>query len=117
MPIRRTYQFIITVPINTSVEAEQPITESDAMSGKITKIVYDIPSGVAGVAGVRIEAGGFLFPSRTKGGINYLTGEDINLPAEPNETIENETFKFYGINNSSTIAYDFIITIEVEDLG
>lgn len=117
MPIKRTYQFIITIPINTIVEAERPITESDAISGKITKVTYDIPSGVAGVAGVRIEGGGFFHPSRTKGSINYLTGEDINLPSEPNVIIENETLKFYGINNSGSIAYDFIITIEVEEIG
>ena len=117
MAIRKTYQFIITIVKNTLVESEQPITESDAMSGKITKLVYDIPSGVAGVAGVRIEAGGFLFPARTKGGVNYLTGEDHKLPANPNQEIENETLKFYGINNSTTIDYDFIITIEVEEIG
>ncbi len=93
------------------------IKTSQVITGKITKILIDIPSGWAYNAGIRFKFGssGSLPIESGDATEEYFTGDDTDIDLNPNLPIKQSRLEIFGINNDAVNDHTCIVTVEVEE--
>lgn len=107
-----SYVFLVTIPVST-VDTSQKKTR--AITGTIKKILIDIPLGWNYAAGIRFEFGERRKLPSSQGDVEkYFTGEDTDIPLEPNFKLKEDRIEIFGINNDVTNEHSCVVTVEVE---
>lgn len=111
--MRNSYVFVVTVLKNTTTETRFKI--SNALTGKITKLIIDIPNGWNYTTGVRITVGKKKsLPATSNDTENYFTGNDTDLFLNPDMDLKEEKLEIFGVNFDGINDHTCVVTVEVE---
>lgn len=104
--------YIVTVTKNTTKLTR--FIEGVVLSGKLTFLHIDIPTGWNYNAGIQIRIGKFTFPEEGTDANETFSGNDTELPLRPNTDLNEDKLEIWGINKDVDNDHSCVITMEVE---
>ena len=104
--------YYITIPKNTTKEIK--LKSSREISGRVTKVIINIPDGWDITSGLRFELGSQVMPMiDNNDSSEYFSGNNIPLELKPNIELKEDSIKIYGINDDGINDHSCFVTFEI----
>ena len=106
--------FYVNIPANQTKLKKMGGTSQ--LSGRLTKIIINIPDGWDITAGIQIRVGKrqtLPMPDSSSESSEVFSGNNIPLELKPNIEVREESLEIWALNDDTINAHDCFITFEV----